>query len=217
VIMINLLPHREERRKRKKIAFFAGLAVAAVAGLAIVGVWYLVVQQLISGQQQRNSFLQVEIAKLDLQIKDIASLKGEIASLKARQKAVEDLQIDRNVPVHILNELVRQVPEGIYITAVKQDGQTLNISGIAQTQERVSELLRNTAYSSEWLVKPELIESKAASIQGPNREQKRLFDFAVRLTVKRPQDAPVAASQAAAGAIPAAASAPAPAVAPKKT
>jgi type IV pilus assembly protein PilN len=217
VIMINLLPHREERRKRKKIAFYAGLAVAAVAGVAIVGVWYLVVQQLISGQQQRNSFLQTEIAKLDLQIKDIASLKGEIASLKARQKAVEDLQIDRNVPVHILNELVRQVPEGIYITAVKQDGQTLNISGIAQTQERVSELLRNTAYSSEWLVKPELIESKAASIQGPNREQKRLFDFAVRLTVKRPQDAPVAASQAAAGAIPAAASAPAPAVAPKKT
>jgi type IV pilus assembly protein PilN len=217
VIMINLLPHREERRKRKKIAFYAGLAVAAVAGVAIVGVWYLVVQQLISGQQQRNSFLQVEIAKLDLQIKDIASLKGEIASLKARQKAVEDLQIDRNVPVHILNELVRQVPEGIYITAVKQDGQTLNISGIAQTQERVSELLRNTAYSSEWLVKPELIESKAASIQGPNREQKRLFDFAVRLTVKRPQDAPVAASQAAAGAIPAAGSAPAPAAPPKKT
>ena len=217
MIMINLLPHREERRKRKKIAFYAGLAVAAVAGVAIVGVWYLVVQQLISGQQQRNSFLQTEIAKLDLQIKDIASLKGEIASLKARQKAVEDLQIDRNVPVHILNELVRQVPEGIYITAVKQDGQTLNISGIAQTQERVSELLRNTAYSSEWLVKPELIESKAASIQGPNREQKRLFDFAVRLTVKRPQDAPVAASQAAAGAIPAAASAPAPAAPPKKT
>ena len=217
MIMINLLPHREERRKRKKIAFYAGLAVAAVAGVAIVGVWYLAVQQLISGQQERNKFLQTEIAKLDLQIKDIASLKGEIASLKARQKAVEDLQIDRNVPVHILNELVRQVPEGIYITAVKQDGQTLNISGIAQTQERVSELLRNTAYSSEWLVKPELIESKAASIQGPNREQKRLFDFAVRLTVKRPQDAPVAASQAAAGAIPAAASAPAPAAAPKKT
>ena len=116
VIMINLLPHREERRKRKKIAFYAGLAVAAVAGLAIVGVWYLVVQQLISGQQQRNTFLQTEIAKLDVQIKDIASLKAEIASLKARQKAVEDLQIDRNVPVHILNELVRQVPEGIYIT-----------------------------------------------------------------------------------------------------
>ena len=207
-IMINLLPHREERRKRKKIAFFAGLGVAAFIGVAVIGVWYLVVQQMISGQQARNSFLQGEIAKLDIQIKDIASLKAEIASLKARQKAVEDLQIDRNVPVHVLNELVKQVPEGIYITAVKQEGQLLNVAGIAQTQERVSELLRNTAYNSEWLVKPELIESKAATIQGANKEQKRLFDFSVRLTIKRPQDTP--ASQAAGvAAIPAAASAPA--------
>jgi type IV pilus assembly protein PilN len=219
VIMINLLPHREERRKRKKIAFYAGLAVAAVAGLAIVGVWYLIVQQLISGQQQRNAFLQTEIAKLDVQIKDIASLKAEIASLKARQKAVEDLQIDRNVPVHVLNELVKQVPEGIYVTSIKQDGQMLNVTGIAQTQERVSELLRNTAYNSEWLVKPELVESKATTIQPNTRDQKRLFDFSVRLTVKRPQDAPSAASQAAsaAAAIPAAASAPASAAVAKKT
>jgi len=209
VIMINLLPHREERRRRKKIAFFAGLAVSAFVGAAIVGVWYLIVQQLIGGQQQRNAFLQTEIAKLDVQIKDIASLKAEIASLKARQKAVEDLQIDRNVPVHVLNELVRQVPEGIYITSVRQDGQLLNVAGIAQTQERVSELLRNTAYNSEWLVKPELIESKAATVVSANREQKRLFDFAIRLTVKRPQDTPAAASQAAGGTIPAAASAPA--------
>src|ERR1700712_2761518 len=194
VIMINLLPHREERRRRRKIAFFAGLGVAAVAGLAIVGGWYLVVQQLTSIQQQRNDFLSAEIKKLDVQIKDIATLKAEIGSLKARQRAVEDLQIDRNVPVHVLNELVRQVPEGIYITSVKQDNQTLSVAGIAQTQERVSELLRNTAYTSEWLVKPELIESKAATIQGVNKEQKRLFDFAIRLTVKRPQDAPAVAA-----------------------
>jgi type IV pilus assembly protein PilN len=212
--MINLLPHREERRKRKKIAFYAGLVVAGIAGLAVVGVWYLIVQQLISGQQQRNAYLQTEIAKLDIQIKDIASLKAEIASLKARQKAVEDLQIDRNVPVHVLNELVNQVPEGIYITSIKQDGQLLNVTGIAQTQERVSELLRNTAYNSEWLVKPELIESKATTLQPNTRDQKRLFDFSVRLTIKRPQDAPSAASQAASAvAIPAAASAPASAAA----
>ena len=208
-IMINLLPHREERRKRKKIAFFAGLGVAAFIGVAVIGVWFLVVQQLISGQQARNSFLQGEIAKLDIQIKDIASLKAEIASLKARQKAVEDLQIDRNVPVHVLNELVKQVPEGIYITAVKQEGQLLNVAGIAQTQERVSELLRNTAYNSEWLVKPELIESKAATIQAANKEQKRLFDFSVRLTIKRPQDAPASQAAGVAAVIPAAASAPA--------
>lgn len=219
MIMINLLPHREERRKRKKIAFFAGLALAAVAGLAIAGVWYLVVEQLVSGQQQRNAFLQGEIAKLDVQIKDIASLKAEIASLKARQKAVEDLQIDRNVPVHLLNELVRQVPEGIYITSVRQDGQNLVVAGVAQTQERVSEFLRNTAYNSEWLVRPELVESRAVTMQGANREQKRLFDFSLRLAVKRPQDAPASAPTASPGAvIPAAANAAsAPVGVPKKS
>jgi len=213
VIMINLLPHREERRKRRKIAFFAGLGVAAVAGLAMVGVWYLIVGQLVAGQQQRNAFLQGEIGKLDVQIKDIASLKSEIASLKARQKAVEDLQIDRNVPVHVLNELVRQVPEGIYITSVKQDGQTLVVAGIAQTQERVSELLRNTAYSSEWLVRPELVESRSVTAVGANREQKRLFEFSMRLTVKRPQDAPASAPVGAV-ALPAKATTPASAPAP---
>ncbi|MEP6739256.1 MAG: PilN domain-containing protein [Caldimonas sp.] len=213
MIMINLLPHREERRRRKRIAFFVGLGMAAVAGMAIVGIWYVVVEQLVSAQQQRNAFLQAEIGKLDIQIKDIASLKAEIASLKARQKAVEDLQIDRNVPVHVLNELVRQVPEGMYVTSVKQDGQNLNVAGVAQTQERVSEFLRNTAYNSEWLVKPELIESKATTIQGASRgEQKRLFDFSVRLTIKRPQDP--ASAPLATPAIPATAKLPVPAPAP---
>jgi type IV pilus assembly protein PilN len=209
VILINLLPHREERRKRRKIAFFAGLGVAAVVGLGVVGGWYLVVEQLKSAQQDRNKFLATEIAKLELEIKDIANLKAEIASLVARQKAVEDLQTDRNVPVHILNELVRQTPEGMYFTAMRQDGQILNITGIAQTQERISEFLRNTAYNSEWLVKPELIESKATVVTGANREQKRLFDFSMRLTVKRPQD------KAAAQAIPASAPASAAAAAKK--
>lgn len=206
MIMINLLPHREEKRKRRKTAFYAGLAFSAVVGAVIVGLWYLVVEQLIANQQQRNAFLSAENAKLDIQIKDISTLRAEIASLKARQKAVEDLQIDRNVPVHVLNDLVRQVPEGIYITSVKQENQTLLVTGIAQTQERVAEFLRNTGYGSEWLVKPELIESRAATATGANREQKRLFDFSVRLTIKRPQDAASAASApAGAGSAPAAA------------
>ena len=216
MIMINLLPHREERRRRRKVAFFAGLGAAAVAGLAIVGGWYLVVQQLTSAQQQRNQFLSAEIKKLDVQIKDIATLRAEIGSLKARQRAVEDLQIDRNLPVHLLNELVKQTPEGIYITSVKQDNQTLNLLGVAQTQERVSEFLRNTAYSSEWLVRPELIESKASSVQTANRGQKRLFDFSVRLSVKRPQDIPAAAAVAGATAASSPAAKPVPAEPAKK-
>ena len=208
MILINLLPHREEKRQRKKIAFFAGLGLAAVAGLAVVGVWYILVQQLASAQRERNQYLATEISKLEVQIKDIATLKAEIESLKARQKAVEDLQIDRNLPVHLLNELVKQTPEGIYFTAVKQEGQVLSVTGIAQTQERVSEFLRNTANSSEWLVRPELIESKAATVQAANKEQKRLFDFSVRVTVKRPQDKPGAVAEAPAPAKPASAPAP---------
>lgn len=210
MILINLLPHREEKRKRKKIAFFAGLGVAAAIGLGIVGGWYLIVEQLKAAQQERNQFLAAEIAKLDREIKDIATLKAEIAALTARQKAVEDLQTDRNLPVHILNELVRQTPEGMYFTALKQNGELLNINGIAQTQERISEFLRNTAYNSEWFVTPELIESKATTVTGANREQKRLFDFSMRVTVKRPQ----AKAAAAAGAAPA--SAPASAAMAKK-
>jgi len=208
VILVNLLPHREERRKRRKATFFVGLGVAAVAGLAIVGVWYLLVEQLTAVQQERNEFLGAEIRKLEVQIKDIATLKAEIEGLKARQKAVENLQTDRNIPVHVLNELVRQTPEGVYFTSIKQDGQMLVLNGIAQTNERVSELLRNTAYNSDWLTRPELVEIKVANVQTANREQKRLFDFAVRVSIKRPPE------PSADGAIPAAKAASAPA-APK--
>ena len=217
MILINLLPHREEKRKRKKIAFFAGLGIAAAAGLGIVGGWYVIVDQLKAGQQERNQYLSAEITKLEKEIADIASLKAEIASLTARQKAVEDLQIDRNLPVHLLNELVKQTPEGIYFTSVKQDGQTLTIAGVAQTQERVSEFLRNTAYNSEWLVSPELIESKAATATATNKDQRRLFEFSVRVTVKRPQDkAPAVAAGASAAPASVPASSPAAATVPKK-
>ncbi|MBS0447306.1 MAG: PilN domain-containing protein [Proteobacteria bacterium] len=198
MILINLLPHREERRKRRKVAFFVGLGVAAAAGLVVVGAWYAIVGELTKAQQDRNQFLKNEIAKLESQIKDIADLKSEIASLTARQKAVEDLQVNRNLPVHLLNELVRQTPEGVYFSNVKQTGDVLLVHGIAQTQERISEFLRNTGNNSEWLYKPELVESKATLMTAANKEQKRLFDFSVRLSVKRPQDA-VAAAQAASG------------------
>lgn len=188
MILINLLPHREEKRRRKRIAFFVGVGAAAALGVLTVGIWFGIVEQLTSSQQERNAFLSAEIAKLEVQIKDIAALKAEIESLKARQKAVEDLQIDRNVPVHLLNELVRQTPEGVYLTSVRQSGQSLSIVGVAQTNERVSELLRNTAYNSEWLVKPELIEIKLSGVQAADRLQKRLFDFSMRVSVKRPQE-----------------------------
>jgi type IV pilus assembly protein PilN len=189
VILINLLPHREEKRRQRKRAFFAALGACAVGGLAIVGVWYSVLQQMTAAQQSRNDFLAAEIARLDVQIKDIATLRGEIEALKARQKAVEDLQTDRNVPVHLLDELVKQTPEGVYLTTIKQTGQVVAVTGVAQTNERVSELLRNTLYNSPWLEKPELVEIKAAAVTTANREQRRLFEFSMRVTIKRPQAA----------------------------
>jgi type IV pilus assembly protein PilN len=201
VILINLLPHREEKRKRRKAAFFLGLGMAAIAGLAIVGVWYLVLEQMIDGQQQRNNFLTAQIRKLELEIKDVATLRAEIDALKARQKAVEDLQIDRNIPVHVLNELVKQTPEGIYYVTVTQAGRTLTLSGIAQTNERVSELLRNTGNNSEWFSKPELVEIRASTRAQAAKDQKRLFDFSMRVTINRPQEqSAVPADPAASGA-----------------
>ncbi len=202
MILINLLPHRAEKRRRRKVAFFSGIAVAALVGLMVVGLWFAVVQQLTSGQQERNAFLGREIQTLEAQIRDIAGLKADIEALKARQKAVEDLQSDRNTPVHLLNELVKQTPDGIYFRSVKQEGQSLNISGVAQTNERVSEFLRNTNNNSEWLERPELIEIRASSAQTADRSQKRLFDFLIRVHIKRQQDATGASD--AASAVPAA-------------
>ncbi len=197
MILINLLPHREEKRKRRRAAFFLGLGLSAAGGALVVAMWYLVLQQMISTQQGRNEFLKAEITKLEAQIKDIATLKSEIEALKARQKAVEDLQVDRNVPVHVLNELVKQTPEGVYYTQIRQDGQVLTLVGLAQTNERVSELLRNTGNNSEWLTRPELLEIKVSTGQSgaaARGDQKRLSDFSMRVSIKPPAAADAAAS-----------------------
>ncbi len=201
MILINLLPHREARRQQRKRAFFAGLGLSALAGLAVVGIWFTVLQQMTSAQASRNDFLRTEIARLDAQVKDIANLRAEIEALKARQKSVEDLQIDRNTPVHLLDEISRHTPEGIYLTAIKQAGQVVAVNGVAQTNERVSEFLRNVG-SATWLERPELIEIKSANITTAGREQRRLYEFAMRVSLKRPQVAnpaePAASGPAAA-------------------
>lgn len=203
MILINLLPHREEKRKRRKAAFFTGLGIAAGVGLVVVGLWYTVLEQLTSTQRSRNEYLNGAIKKLDEQIKDIATLKAEIEALKARQKAVEDLQTDRNIPVYLLNELVKQTPEGVYLTTIKQDGQVVTVSGIAQTNERVSEFLRNSLYNSPWLERPELVEIKAANVKEAKGDQRRLYDFSMRVSMKRPQAPATAASGAASASAPA--------------
>ena len=210
MILINLLPHREEKRRQRKRAYFVSLVASALAGVLIVGAWYSALGQMSSAQDSRNAFLQAEITRLDTQIKDIATLRAEIDALNARKKAVEDLQNDRNVPVYLLNELVQQTPEGVFLTSVRQNGQVVSITGVAQTNERVSEFLRNTLYNSTWLERPDLVEIKAsaAAAAAGARDQRRLFDFSMRVTIKR--------QQAAAPGVPASGAAPATAAAPVK-
>jgi type IV pilus assembly protein PilN len=195
VILINLLPHREEKRQRRKIAYFTGLAVGAVTGLLAAGLWYGVLEQMKSSQMERNAFLGAEIKKLEAQIKDIANLRAEIDALQARQKAVEDLQTNRNIPVHLLNELVKQTPEGVYLSSIRQTGGVVALTGVAQSNERVSEFLRNTLYSSAWLEKPELIEIAAGAATAGRG---RTYNFSMRVSIKRAQaPAPVAVAASA--------------------
>ena len=206
MILINLLPHREARRQQRKQAFFAGIGMAVLVGAGIVLLWYTAVNTQIGTQEEHNQFLSSEIKRLDSQIKDVATLKAEIAALKARQKAVEDLQADRNMPVYLLNELVKQTPEGVYLTSIKQGGQQVAISGVAQTNERISEFLRNTSSNSPWLEKPQLVEIKAQTLQvAGSRDQRRMFAFTMGVTLKRPPAPGSAASGATTGAAPASA------------
>lgn len=202
MILINLLPHREAARKRRREQFFASVGVSAFTGLLIAGAIYLWFAGQISGQQSRNELLQSEIRTLERQIKDIATLQQEIAALRARQTAVEDLQADRNMPVHLLNELVRQLPDGVYITSVKQDNQTVAVNGVAQTNERVSELLRNLGNNSPWLTRPELVEIVAGTVNLSPREQRRVANFHIRVKVLRASEVQKAAAPASAASAP---------------
>lgn len=187
MILINLLPHREAARKRQKETFFVSLGLAAAVGGLLAGLGYLWIDGQIASQQARNSVLQSEIGRLDKQIKDIAGLQTEITALKARQQAVEDLQADRNLPVHLLNELVRQLPEGVYLMSLRQDNKGIAIQGVAQSNERVSELLRNLGNNSPWLGRPELVEIVASNLTLSPKEQRRVSNFTIRASLDRAQ------------------------------
>lgn len=194
MILINLLPHREAARKRRKEAFQATMLVSALVGLAVAGVIYWWFQMMIVDQQGRNAFLQQEIRVLEGQIKEIATIEDEIASLRARQKAVEDLQSDRNLPVHMLNELVAQLPDGVYITSLKQVDQVVTMQGMAQSNERVSEMLRNLTNNTPWFSKPELVEIVANNVALTTRDQRRVAAFNLRFRLVRSSEIQAAAA-----------------------
>jgi type IV pilus assembly protein PilN len=189
VILINLLPHREAARKRRRDVFNVTLGASALLGGLIAGAIFLWYQTEISSQQNSNGILAAEITRLEGQIKDIAGLETEIAALKARQQAVEDLQSDRNLPVHLLTELVQQLPDGVFISKMVQADQSVTITGTAQSNERVSELLRNLGNNTPWFAKPELVEIVAGSITLSTKEQKRVSNFVIKVRLVRATEA----------------------------
>lgn len=180
-IRINLLPHREERRKRARHHFAALAGLTFVLGLVIIGAVHVFFANRIAVQDDRNAFLKTQIAQLDKQINEIKKLRGEIQALLARKHVIETLQADRAQTVHLMDELVRVVPEGVYLKAVKQTGLNVAISGYALSNARVSTLMRNIE-SSPWLEKPQLVEIHAVTVA-----KRRLNEFDLNMSLKRPQ------------------------------
>jgi type IV pilus assembly protein PilN len=180
---INLLPHREERRKRARQHFAVMAGVAAAIGVAIVVAVHLFYAERIANQTSRNETIKRETARLDKEIDEIKALKDEIAQLLARKQAIETLQGDRAQTVYLLDQLVRQMPEGVYLKSVRQKGMGVNITGYAQSNARVSTLMRNIE-SSQWLAAPGLIEIRADLV-----DKKRVSAFNLNFALKRPSAA----------------------------
>ncbi|MGO4812796.1 PilN domain-containing protein [Cupriavidus sp. 2MCAB6] len=180
---VNLLPYHEARKasRRKKVYTLLGGAAGAGALVVLLGGMYI--DHRIDAVASLNQVLTAENSRMDGQIREVNTLRKDIEGLLQRQKAIEGLQNERNRPVQLLEELVRQVPEGVYLTTLKQTGESFTVSGVAQSNERVSELLRNLS-QVQWLDKAELVESKAVMMTNNLREQRRLFDFSMRFAYR---------------------------------
>ena len=181
MIRINLLPWREARRKaaRQHLGVLGGMV--AVLGLLIVGAVHLTIAGYIAVQSDRNEFLKRENVRLDKEIEEIKKLKSEIAALLARKQIIERLQADRAQAVYMLQELVQQVPDGVYLKAIKQTGLKINMMGYAQSNARVSTLMRNFA-ASPYLENPDLVEIKAVNVSN-----KRVSEFIMNVSLKQVQ------------------------------
>lgn len=186
-IRINLLPHREMKRERRKKDFVNLTCLVGIAGAAAVFAGGVTINQQITAQQERNAFIVAENAKLDAEIAEVKTLREEIAALKARQQAVENLQSDRTAPVRLFDELVRLTPEGVYLRQIKQEDMRVTLSGHAQTNERVAEFLRNLADRSPLLERPELGEIKEISVAAVpgSRDGRKMYEFSLNTLMKR--------------------------------
>ena len=178
MIRINLLPHREEKRKARQKQFGILAGLAAVVGLVIATLLWVYFDAQITNQQGRNKYLTTEIANLDKQIEEIKRIREETASLLAKKQVVEGLQSYRSEPVYLLDQLLRQLPEGLYLKSIKQTGVKLSVSGYAQSNARVSAFMRNIE-ASPYLGNPNLIEIKAVTLN-TQRANEFILDFVIK-------------------------------------
>ncbi|MEP6943516.1 MAG: PilN domain-containing protein [Betaproteobacteria bacterium] len=183
MVRINLLPHREQKRQARQRQFVSMAIGLAVLALAVIGLVHVVIAARIENQNSRNALLRTEIAKLDEQIKEIDKLREQTQALLARKQIVETLQSNRTEAVHALDQLVRQLPDGLYLRSVKQNGAKVTLVGYAQSNARVSTLMRNIE-SSPWLGSPELVEIKSVAL-----DKQKVNEFTLNLQMKRPTDA----------------------------
>ena len=183
MVRINLLPHREQKRQARQRQFVSMGIGLAVLALAVVGLVHVGIAARIENQNGRNALLKTEIAKLDEQIKEIDKLREQTQALLARKQIVETLQSNRTEAVHALDQLVRQLPDGVYLRSVKQTGSRLTLIGYAQSNARVSTLMRNIE-SSPWLEKPELVEIKSVAL-----DKQKVNEFTLNLQLKRQTEA----------------------------
>lgn len=184
MIRVNLLPHREEARKRRQQQFGVLAGLVAVVGLLVASAVWLFLDQQVSQQQANVAYMKAEIGKLDKQIDEIRKIREETASLLAKKQVVEGLQSNRSEPVQLLDQLLRQLPEGVYLKAVKQTGPKVNVMGYAQSNARVSTLMRNLG-ASPYLENPELVEIKA--VPAPDKSGNRVNEFNMNISIKRAQ------------------------------
>jgi len=186
---INLLPHRQEKRAARQRQFVSMAVLFSILALGLVGIVHFVLATQIDNQNSRNTLVKSEITKLDEQIKEIDKLRDQISQVLARKQVVETLQANRNDAVHLLDQLVRQLPDGIYLKSIKQVGNKVTLVGFAQSNARVSTLMRNVE-SSPWVTSPELVEIKLVPVppapgQRPAANADRINEFTLNLQVKR--------------------------------
>jgi len=179
MIRINLLPHREEKRKARRIQFYVLLGLVTVLAAVIWALGFSIINGYIRAQEDKNEFLKREISGLDKEIKEIQAIKAQTEALLARKRVIEALQANRTETVHLFNELAKQVPEGIYLRTIAQVGQKIALTGVAQSNARITTLMNNLD-ESPLLERSELVETKAEVIAN-----KRLNSFGVNTFITR--------------------------------